>query len=573
VRGDVSLAADAHRTRRVPEFVHGHTRRTAGQLHAVQQRLRQPLAIRFGRFSDDNPALPQRMFIANQDGRLMFSEQTSLKNGPLTVMIDFAAEIGTTINRASPYSEAGFVGMTLHPLFATNGRFYVFYSAPRPDGNNASNTPNCSFTGGYGPSGPSDNRRDFGVDRPYVDDVYTDLTVLEEYQQLSSTATAPLFLRRILTVKHFFTNHYGINNLMFEENGKLLLAVGDGGCFFDQYAVAQNRSFIAGKIVSVDVDSNALYAPPVNCTTPVVLWSELQAACAITYKIVTLYASGVRNFGHMSMDVYQGKINRYVTMVGQNRAEATYRFAWESNFGWYRRENRLCSCVYDDPLIDPQCDFRQTLEQCRNETSLTGSYTYPLVTLNQPNDHVSSNAGAFVYRGNQLPCALRGSYLWGDWSTKDVFTPGFPAPFNGTLQLFFTTPDINGLNTNQVQQENSHGRIRVGGGLLYTRNYLASWGLDPETNRIYMGVQDIIPPYYNGSRVSDRGQIYILTSPLVLARHVDTDSCRDAEQCCSTVKSMSAGMLALEILGVLLLLGLIWYLYQAVQRGRRVRRA
>ena len=498
------------------------------------------------------------MFIANQDGRLMYSPQNTLKNGPLTTMIDFASAIGSTVNHAAAYVEAGFIGLALHPLFAKNGRFYVWYSVPRPDGNTASNTPNCSFTGGYGAAGPSNNRRNFGVDRPYVANVYTDLLVLEEYQQLSSTAVAPLFLRRILTHKHFFTNHYGINNLMFEENGKLLVALGDGGCFFDQFGVAQNRSFMAGKIVSVDVDSNVLYAPPVNCTTPTMLWSELQSACPTTYKIVTLYASGVRNFGHMAMDVHDGKINRYIVMVGQNRAEAVYRFAWESNFGWYRRENRLCSCMYDDPLVDAQCDFRQTLEQCRNETSITGSYTYPLVTLNQANDHVSSNAGAFVYRGHELPCALQGSYLWGDWSTKDVFTPGFPAPFNGTLQLFFTTPDINGLNTNQVQQENSHGKIRVGGGLLYTRNYLASWGLDTETNRIYMGVQDIIPPYYNGSRVSDRGQIYILRSPIAGTQHGGDDD-DSVEDDIDSIKSMSIATLALVLASLLLLIALFIY--------------
>jgi hypothetical protein len=58
-----------------------------------------------------------------------------------------------------------------------------------------------------------------------------------------------------------------------------------------------------------------------------------------------------------------------------------------------------------------------------------------------------------------------------------------------------------------------YGILRVGGGLLYEKNYLASWGYDKETNRLYMGVQDIIPPYYNQGIVSDRGQIYILGSP------------------------------------------------------------
>lgn len=473
-----------------------------------------PTAIRFGRFSDDNPLLPQRMFIANQDGRIMFSDQSDLKNGPLTTMINFESAISTTVNHFGAYAEAGLLGLELHPKFHMNGRFYVWYSIPRT-APNVTNTPNCSFTGGYGPAGPSKNKRNFGVDRTYDPDVYKDLLVLEEYVQLSSLAVAPTFVRRMITQKHFFTNHYGINNLMFEENGKLLVVMSDGGCFFDQYGVAQNRAFMNGKIVSVDVDANSLYIPIAQCTTPTLLWTELQAACPTTYKIFTLYASGVRNFGHMSMDIHEGKINRFVVMVGQNRAESLYSFAWESNFGWYRRENRLCSCIVTDPLRDPQCDFNQTIAECMDETSISGAYTYPMMSLNQANDHVSSVAGGFVYRGTELPCGLQGVYIWGDWSTKDMFTPGFPAPFNGTLQLFHVSPNSNNINTNQNTQENSHGKILIGGGLTSNVNYLASWGYDYETNRIYMGVQGMIPPYNSTTgNVSTLGQIYILTSPV-----------------------------------------------------------
>lgn len=472
-----------------------------------------PLAIRFGRFPGDKQSAPQRMFVANQDGRLTYSDQNELKNGHFTVMLDLAPLISTTINHFANYAEAGFVGFTLHPKFSTNGRFYVWYSIPRVN-KTVANTPNCSFAGGYGPSGPTNGRRNFGVDRAYEPDLYTDLLVLEEYRKMSNDASMAVLVRRLLTLKHFFTNHYGIDNLMFEENDKLLVAVGDGGCYFDQFGTAQNRSFIVGKVISVDVDANSRYIPSANCTTPVALWSELSAVCASTSKMFTLYASGVRNFGHMSLDLYQGKINRYIAMIGQNSAEAIFRFAWESNFGWYRRESRLCACLYDNPLIDPQCDFRQTLAQCLNETSISGGYTYALATFNQANDHVSSLAGGFVYRGTDLPCALQGAYVLGDWSTKDMFTPGFPAPFNGTLQLFQIAVDSNGFNTNQVTQENAHGKIRVGKGLLYAVNYLASWGYDAETDRMYMGVQDIIPPYKANDTVSDRGQIYILTSPV-----------------------------------------------------------
>jgi len=481
-----------------------------------------PVVIRFGRFPDDNPRAAQRMFVASQDGRLQYTDPSEFKDGALTTIIDFASAISTTVNPSATYAEAGFLGFELHPKFNVNGRFFVWYSIPRVNGTVA-NKPNCSFGGGYGPSTPStpgaqiNSRRDFGVDRPYNPDFYTDLLVLEEYKRMSSAPSAvTTFVRRLLTHKHFFTNHYGINNLMFEENGNLLVSVGDGGCYFDQFGVAQNRSFITGKVISVDVDANSAFIPPfANCTTPVALWSELSAACPSTRKIFTLYGSGVRNMGHMSMDIYQGKINHYIAMIGQNRAEAIYDFDYEANFGWYRRENKVCACLYDDPLIDTQCDFRQTIAQCMNESSVTGAYIYPMATFNQPNDHVSSLVGGFVYRGRDLPCSLQGAYILGDWSTKDLYTPGFPAPFNGTLQLFQVAVDSTGFSANGINKENAHGKIRVGRGLLYSKNYLASWGYDKETNRLYMGVQDIITPYMNGgANVSTRGQIYILKSPV-----------------------------------------------------------
>jgi hypothetical protein len=264
------------------------------------------------------------------------------------------------------------------------------------------------------------------------------------------------------------------------------------------------------------------------------------------------------------MDREAGRINKLITMIGQNDAEAIFRFQWESNFGWPRRGNRKCSCVTDDALIEAQCDFRQTLAQCLNETSYIGAYEYPLVSLNQANDHVSSNAGGFVYRGSELPCSLYGAYIWGDWSTKDMFTPGFPAPFNGTLQLFHTSPVP---DAGSRYEENRHGKLRVGGGLLYEKNYLATWGYDLETNRIYMGVQDIIPPYYNGGEVSDRGQIYILTSPYAHQNHHHHDEEEENEQKLNWLIGLVA--VALFLLLIILIV-VVYYSRYGTRKYRKV---
>jgi hypothetical protein len=433
-----------------------------------------PQAIRFGRVPGDRGDLPKRMFVASQHGMVTLTNQNHGKGGPQIRIVNLATVVG----------QGGLTGLELHPHFHHNGRFYLWYSIPRIGGG-VNNTPNCSADGGYGSSGASNDRRNFGQDRTYDPDIYTDLQVLEEYHLQSAHHNATL-VSRLLTVKHFFSTHYGSDTLRFDENGNLLVYVSDGGCHYDQFGVGQDRAFLPGKVLSVEVGPVA--AVGFDCSEPAAQWSELTSSC----PPITLYASGCRDGGHLSLDQYNGLWNRYLSCNGEANQDAVYRFRWESNFGWVRREGQLCTCVADDPLIDPVCDFNQSVLDCNAlVTSITGSYTEPLVAINYRSDHVNNTVGGFVYRGGDLACSLRGRYIWGTNDGRGVF------------HLYSTDP------TSLV--DDVYGRVRLVSGLSYPTNYLSVFGYDEETGRLYIGTQPTTSPYTNGGQPITSGQIFLLT--------------------------------------------------------------
>jgi hypothetical protein len=421
-----------------------------------------PQAIRFGRIPGDSVNLPKRMFVASQHGMVTITNQNNKKGGTQLRILNLDTGVGG----------GGLTGMELHPNFSQNGRFYVWYSLPRLGGV-ANNTPSCG-------------RRNFGQSRPYDPDTYTDLQVLEEYYIQDAHHNATL-VSRLLTIKHFFSTHYGSDTLRFEENGNLLVYVSDGGCYYDQYGVGQDRAFIPGKVVSVDV--GPVIAVGFDCTTPAALWSELTASC----PPISLYASGCRDGGHISLDQHDGLWGRYLSCNGEANQDSIYRMRWESNFGWVGREGQLCTCIVGDPLVDPLCDFNQTITECNTiTTSITGSYTEPMVSLNHKLDHVNNTVGGFVYRGEELACSLRGRYLL---ATNDG---------SGTFHIYSTDPSS--------PLDDIYGRVNiVPGGLSYPTNYLSVFGYDEETGRLYIGTSSYPTPYLLGGQPVTTGQVFLLT--------------------------------------------------------------
>jgi glucose/arabinose dehydrogenase len=191
----------------------------------------------------------------------------------------------------------------------------------------------------------------------------------------------------LLVVRQPFANHNG-GGLAFGVDGKLFVALGDGGSAGDPFGNGQSLGTALGKILRIDVDSGTPYGvPPDN---PFVGQKG---------ALPEIWAYGLRNPFRISVDRPTGDL--YVGDVGQNRVEeidvGTASRRGGENYGWNVMEGSQC--------------FRPS-RGC-NRTGLT------LPVYEYPHPEGCSVTGGLVYRGCRMP-ALAGSYFFGDFCTGFV---------------------------------------------------------------------------------------------------------------------------------------------------------
>ena len=140
----------------------------------------------------------------DNSGRLAVIDQTGkirIINSSGTLMPDPYLDITSKMVTLSPgYDERGLLGLAFHPDYTTNGRFFIYYNAPRRDG------------------GPA----------PGVN--WNNLSVIAEYRVSAASANMadPNSERRLLEIDDPQSNHNG-GTLAFDRAGHLYIAIGDGG--------------------------------------------------------------------------------------------------------------------------------------------------------------------------------------------------------------------------------------------------------------------------------------------------------------------------------------------------------
>jgi len=252
--------------------------------------------------------------------------------------------------------ELGLLGLAFHPHFSENGYFYVHYTVDNPRREIISRF-----------SVSPTNRNQADVNSEVI----------------------------LLQVEQPFTNHNG-GQLAFGPDGRLYIALGDGGGEGDPLGNGQNRSTLHGKILRIDVDSPSRglnYSIPRD--NPFVGNTK-------GYR-EEIYAYGLRNPWRFSFDPATGRL--WVGDVGQDRIEEIDIVKSGQNYGWNIMEGSLC---YSPPF------------GC-NQTGLE----LPLWEYN----HTIGNAviGGFVYRGSAFP-ALVGDYIYGDYGSGRIWA----LRYNGT---------------------------------------------------------------------------------------------------------------------------------------------
>jgi glucose/arabinose dehydrogenase len=327
-------------------------------LELVAQGFTSPVALASPR--DDTG----RLFIADQVGTIwVLSADGERSAEPFLDLRDRMVGLNIT------YDERGLLGLALHPDFAENGRFFVYYSAPlRGDA-------------------PSD---------------WDHTSHLSEFSlsEVGADRADPESERILLQVDQPQSNHNG-GQIAFGPDGYLYVPLGDGGGANDTglghppQGNGQDRTTLLGSILRLDVDGAEPYGVPAD--NP---FSGDQGREEI-------YAYGLRNPFRISFDA-GGDGQLFAGDVGQNLWEEVDIVSKGSNYGWHIREGFHC--------FDPE-QPGEPAGQCPD----TGPYGEPLVDpiLEYSHSLGISVIGGYVYRGSALP-ELQGHYIFGDWSTTFV---------------------------------------------------------------------------------------------------------------------------------------------------------
>ncbi len=276
------------------------------------------------------PGDDERLYLVEQDGRIRI-----VRSGQLV-----AAAFLDVSGRISSGGERGLLGLAFHPQFATNRRFFVNYTNPRGD------------------------------------------THIAEFRATSADAADPASERILLTVGQPFANHNG-GGLAFDNSGRLLIALGDGGSGGDPQNNGQRLDTLLGKLARIDVDGAAPYGLPAD--------NPFLATAGARGEI---WAFGLRNPFKIAVDRPTGDL--YIGDVGQNRIEeidvglAATRGG--ENYGWRLTEGT----------------------QCFNPASGCDRSGLTLPVYEYGHSEGCSVTGGVVYRGCRVP-ALAGTYFFGDF--------------------------------------------------------------------------------------------------------------------------------------------------------------
>ena len=276
-----------------------------------------------------------RLFLVLQEGCVMgIPNDESVSVSAIEVFLD----IRDRVNRGG--NEEGLLGLAFDPDFATNGHFYVYYSAAGP---------RRSVVSRFSVSQDDPNRADSGSEE----------VVLEVFQP--------------------YGNHNG-GNILFGPDSYLYIGLGDGGSGGDPQGNGQNSETLLGAILRIDPrtpSGGRSYSVPED--NPFVGTPGFRDE---------IWAYGFRNPWRFSFDSETGDL--WAGDVGQSGWEEIDVVVRGGNYGWNIMEGRHCfrpsrGCNQTD-LELPVQEYPNPQEGC----SVTGGHVYR-------GSRLPSLFGAYIY--------------------------------------------------------------------------------------------------------------------------------------------------------------------------------
>lgn len=275
--------------------------------------------------------------------------------------------------------KGGLLGLAFHPNYESNGRFFVYYSAPL---------------------------------RPEAPDDWNHTSHLSEFRVSSNPLRAERSSEKVLLFVDQPQSNHNAGTLAFgPRDGYLYVSLGDGGGaddtgtghvedWYEENAGGNGQEItenLLGSILRIDVDGGDPYGIPAG--NPFVGKEGLDE----------IYAFGFRNPYRFSFDM-KGRNRLYAGDAGQELYEEVSIVEKGGNYGWNVKEGTHCfdaenptnppaDCPDIDPdgnpLIDPVIEFRNS---------------------KQGNGLGLVVVGGYVYGGREQP-QLKSQYLFGVWST------------------------------------------------------------------------------------------------------------------------------------------------------------
>jgi glucose/arabinose dehydrogenase len=222
------------------------------------------------------PGTPRRLFVVQKSGQVRLVRNGRVQRRPFL-------DVSKLINTQD--EEQGLLGLAFSPGYATNGLFYVDYTAPSND------------------------------------------IMIVQYRRSASNPNVanPSSARVVLRIDHHeFQNHNG-GDLAFGPHGDLYIGVGDGGSEGDPHRNGQNTDTLLGKLLRIDPLPGGGYRVP--NTNPFVGQAR---------KRPEIWAYGLRNPWRFSFDRRTGDL--IIADVGGSVAEeidfAPAGTGAGANYGW-----------------------------------------------------------------------------------------------------------------------------------------------------------------------------------------------------------------------------------------------
>jgi glucose/arabinose dehydrogenase len=338
----------------------------------------------------------RRLFVVDQIGLIWIVSEGERQIEPFLDLRDRVIELN------SLYDERGLLGLAFHPGFATNGRFYVSYSAPLRAGLSKAEWDHTTYISEFTVSSDDPNQAE------------------------------PNSERVLLAIDKPGYN-YEAGHIAFgpDPSGYLYIATGDSvhDPATEAGKYAQDTSSLLGKILRIDVngaaDTGQNYLIPAD--NPFTSGEGRPE----------IFAYGFRNPYRFSFDVSSsGEPRLFVADVGQAIMEEVSLVESGGNYGWPIREGTTCFNAQQ---------WSRPLGSCP-----TNGLSEPIIAYAHQGD-LSAIIGGVVYRGKAI-AELTGGYVFGDWG-------------RGNGHLFIAYPPSFGSGQweiREIQLETSSGQPQIG---------------------------------------------------------------------------------------------------------------